>query len=575
MEVSCEGETKDGGPSNRGPHAQDINTPRRPSWISSSSSSTAAVAAAAAAAAAGSPQRLQSSHTIEEIRARLRPRIQSGGAGASTACVSVSSLESLPLSPLPLRLRLQSDAAAAPAAAAAAAATAAAAAGGGSPHSSSGKSVATATAAAAAAERPVYVHREGESPPFRRSGTDGLDGVLRRRQAAAEAAAEAAAQAAAEAAAAAAEGKLAAASLSPADQANCLLMLHELLAFVDALESHRQQAVFEASRLRCYNAEMALMLQQANAREQQLFRELQGHRSLLVETHNNLQLLQRSAEETAGSLKTQRDSLMERLQAVEAELERCHQENEQLLRQHALDEASLRELAAIRQSHGIIEREKKQLQSELEAQSVASSRLLNERIELQGQLHRLQIKLQDVESTDPARLHSSGGFKEKAPVLQVFGDGGLRCTETDEEGSADMLLLLQQLVSEVSPHLSETRRQELLQQGPARKLLDAFLQIRAEKNEFHGYALELLNRLDALGGHSPSIANSQLATVETCATAASLVVEDAAAAAAAPAAAAPDAFAAAGPTGPKGDSSRSSSSSSSMTAAPEPGEEQQ
>ena len=63
------------------------STPKRSSWLSSSSnnnsssSSTAAAAAAAATAAAGpvcSPQRAHCSHTIEEIRARLKPRIQSG-----------------------------------------------------------------------------------------------------------------------------------------------------------------------------------------------------------------------------------------------------------------------------------------------------------------------------------------------------------------------------------------------------------------------------------------------------------------------------------------------------------------
>ena len=67
-------------------------------------------------------------------------------------------------------------------------------------------------------------------------------------------------------------------------------------AFTEAVETHRQQAVREASCLRQYNSEMSLMLQQANSREQQLFKELQGQRSLLAETHSKLQQLQQAAE---------------------------------------------------------------------------------------------------------------------------------------------------------------------------------------------------------------------------------------------------------------------------------------
>ncbi|KAL8272211.1 hypothetical protein Esti_003876 [Eimeria stiedai] len=543
VSVSCEGESKGRGAPSWREHTSDTNNnSKRDSWISSSSNSGAAVHTAAAAAAAGSPQRLQSSHTIDEIRARLKPRVQSGGAGVAGLSTTVSSLEALPLSPLPLRLRLQSDGSA-PAAAAAAAAAAVVAAT--TPRVETGISAtgeAAAAAAATAAEGSAFIHRGGESPRFRRSGTDCLDTVLRRRQAAAEAAA------------AANQGKPAAVALGPAEQADCLVMLHELLAFTEALEAHRQQAVSEAARLRRYNAEMFSMLQQANAREQQLFQELLGQRGLLAETHSKQQMLQRSAEEATGSLRKQRDSLLERLQVVETELERCTRENEQLLRQHAVDRASLQELAAIRQSHGLIEREKKQLQSELEAQSVASSRLLNERIELQGQLHRLQSRLQDVEATDPTRFARGEAMKQR--VFPV-GTGGSE--ETDEEGAAEVLLLLQQLVSEASPHLSEARRQELLQQGPAKGVLDAFVQIRSEKNEFHGYALELLNRLDALGTPCPSIPCSQHATAETCATAASLAAEEAAAAASAAAAAAPV------PSSEKG----SSSSGSSAMRGPE------
>ncbi|CDJ66251.1 hypothetical protein, conserved [Eimeria necatrix] len=202
------------------------STPKRSGQCSSSSSSSssgaaaAAAAVAAAAASAGSTQKAHWAPTIEEIRARLKPRgpCGDGGSGVSTAAPSY---EALPMSPSFLRLRLQSDGAAAAAAAAAPAAAASAAAAA-SPGRSS--STAAAAAAAAAAERSLSVHREAESLHFRASGSDCLETIMRRRQTAAAAAAAATA-----AAAAAAAPDKAAAQLDPAGQAKCLLMLHELL----------------------------------------------------------------------------------------------------------------------------------------------------------------------------------------------------------------------------------------------------------------------------------------------------------------------------------------------------------
>ncbi|CDI80396.1 hypothetical protein, conserved [Eimeria acervulina] len=548
------------------------STPKRSSWLSSSSnnnsssSSTAAAAAAAATAAAGpvcSPQRAHCSHTIEEIRARLKPRIQSGGGGGSGVSTAAPSFESLPISPSLLRQRLQSDGAVAAAAAASASAA-------DSPRSSNSSIAATAAAAAAAAvaEPSVSVHREEETPSFRSYGLDPLDSLMRRRQTAAAAAAATATSAAA----AAAGLNRTATQLDAADAKSCLLMLHELL---EAAEAHRQQSVKEAQRLRGFNSDLCLLLQQANSREQQIFIELAANRSLLAEAHNKILLLERSAEEAAASLRTQRDTFAERLQVVEAELARCTRENEQLRQQQAANEASLRELAAIRESHGAIEREKKQLQSELEAQAVASSRLLNDRIELQGQLHRLQAQLQEVE-TPGVSLKQQDSMKQRMLGNTSFIE------ETDEDSTARVLLLLQQFAAEVSPHLGDNERhelleQQLLQQGAAKGILEAFQQLRAEKNEFHGYALELLNRLDALGLTGPPRANSQ-GNPEAAAGAA------AAAAAAAPsgaAAATADAgFAAvcAAPDGVSdsvGTSSSSSSSSLDMAAAQMQQEQQQ
>ncbi|XP_026193819.1 uncharacterized protein LOC34623666 [Cyclospora cayetanensis] len=479
-----------------------------------SSSTTAAAAAAAAAgsgAPRGSPQRMQSTHTIEEIRARLRPRIQSGripgdakfafgGSRESaegwvegrahamqpaacavfltgTSSAAVHSLETLPGASSPLRLRPQSDGGIAAAAGSAAAVAR-------SPQSSSRSSTAAATGGVAA-ERAVSVQREAAAPHFRASGADCLETIIRRRQTIASEQ----------------QGGVPSPLLAGGEQTDCLFLLHELLAFVEALEAHRQQSLAEAVRLRRYNSEMAMLLQQANAREQQLFKELQKQRSLLAETHTKMQQLQHNAEEAAQSLKTQRDVLAERLQVVETELERCVAENQQLLRQNAQNDACLRELAAMRQSHGVIEREKKQLQSELEAQAVARSRLLNERIELQGQLHRLQSRLEDVETADAGRGPADFPVCEAAAFSQVYGDG-VFFEETTEEGCAMMGVLLHQLMAEVSPHLTDAQREEFVQQGAAKRIQEAFLQMRAEKVEFHGYALELLNRLDAIGGTS-------------------------------------------------------------------------
>ncbi|CDJ44367.1 hypothetical protein, conserved [Eimeria tenella] len=96
-----------------------------------------------------------------------------------------------------------------------------------------------------------------------------------------------------------------------------------------------------------------------------MLQELEAHRLLLLEAHAKLLQLEKRAEEAAASLRNQRDTLLERLQVLEKELQRVNRENEQLLQQQAANEASLRELAAIRQSHGAIEREKKHLQSEV------------------------------------------------------------------------------------------------------------------------------------------------------------------------------------------------------------------
>ena len=99
MEISSEGYTKAGAPPFPGAPGLE-STPKRSTWLGSSSSTTSS-AAAAAAASVGSPQRMQSSHTIEEIRARLRPRVQSGkGLGFRVALAVAAALL---LSPFPAR----------------------------------------------------------------------------------------------------------------------------------------------------------------------------------------------------------------------------------------------------------------------------------------------------------------------------------------------------------------------------------------------------------------------------------------------------------------------------------------
>ncbi|OEH78197.1 hypothetical protein cyc_07773 [Cyclospora cayetanensis] len=380
---------------------------------------------------------MQSTHTIEEIRARLRPRIQSGRIPGDAKFAFGGSRESAEGNLICSRAFL---------------------------GDTSGRFFPAASPPA----------REAAAPHFRASGADCLETIIRRRQTIASEQ----------------QGGVPSPLLAGGEQTDCLFLLHELLAFVEALEAHRQQSLAEAVRLRRYNSEMAMLLQQANAREQQLFKELQKQRSLLAETHTKMQQLQHNAEEAAQSLKTQRDVLAERLQVVETELERISNSYGKTRRMmHA-------SLAAMRQSHGVIEREKKQLQSELEAQAVARSRLLNERIELQGQLHRLQSRLEDVETADAGR-HAHGGTMKQ----RVYGDG-VFFEETTEEGCAMMGVLLHQLMAEVSPHLTDAQREEFVQQGAAKRIQEAFLQMRAEKVEFHGYALELLNRLDAIGGTS-------------------------------------------------------------------------
>ncbi|CDJ43946.1 hypothetical protein ETH_00032720 [Eimeria tenella] len=237
MEDSAGPEQKGGGLDSPRRPLFFASTPKRSGQSSSSSSSSsgaaaaAAAAVAAAAASAGSAQKAHWAPTIEEIRARLKPRgpCGDGGSGVSTAAPSY---EALPMSPSFLRLRLQSDGAAAAAAAPAAAASAAGSAAAASPGSSS------STAAAAAAERSLSVQREAEALHFRASGSDCLETIMRRRQTAAAAAATAAA------AAAAAAPDRAAAQLDPAGQAKCLLMLHELLG---ELQQHSGLASLLAS----------------------------------------------------------------------------------------------------------------------------------------------------------------------------------------------------------------------------------------------------------------------------------------------------------------------------------------
>ncbi|RQX72282.1 hypothetical protein TGCAST_309090 [Toxoplasma gondii CAST] len=325
------------------------------------------------------------------------------------------------------------------------------------------------------------------------------------------------------------------------------IVAQELLAYLEVVEKFRQRAVEEASRLRRYSAELGAMLQQANQREEQSHRELARQHKVLTSCQARIQTLRADSETAINDLTLQRDTLAERLRVTSVELEHALKENERMRLERDAQEISVRDCRNIRKAYVLVEQEKKHLQKEVEALHLECSKSQSERNTLLAEMHHLQSQLGNIEETvsrsyfpsleasasssalgypaQPANGLSgacvSSAAEEKASLETTAGADGeaaqsgaqtqaqihARRMQADGGHAEDSVGpddevegLLRDLLARLHAPLGERGESEAEAQDKSAKLLYLVRKLRSERNEYYGYAVELLNRLDAEKG---------------------------------------------------------------------------
>ncbi|CBZ54928.1 hypothetical protein NCLIV_053550 [Neospora caninum Liverpool] len=309
------------------------------------------------------------------------------------------------------------------------------------------------------------------------------------------------------------------------------VIAQELLAYLEVVETFRQRAVEESSRLRQYSGELGAMLQQANQREEQSHRELARQHKVLTSCQARVQALRADSETAINDLTVQRDTLAERLRVTSVELEHALKENERIRLEREAQEISVRDVEALR---------------------LECSKSKSERNSLLAEVHHLQNQLGNIEETvsrnypflpsleaafsrrpslahlsQTEDAHSTACASSAAPEASrpretaacaerdasqggqtyATGRGEPRGRETREAREAEEPLeaddevenLLRDLLARAHA-ASENGQEPGEAQRNSEKLLYLVRKLRSERNEYYGYAVELLNRLDAEKG---------------------------------------------------------------------------
>ncbi|PHJ23328.1 hypothetical protein CSUI_002838 [Cystoisospora suis] len=316
--------------------------------------------------------------------------------------------------------------------------------------------------------------------------------------------------------------------LDGAERHDLLITVHELLAYLEVVERFRQKAVEDSSRLRQYCTELGCMLKQANEREERGHREVEKQRNFLLTCQAQIQALKNTTDTAMNELRTQRDMLAERLNVTTVELEHALKENERLLLEREAQEIAVRDGQNVRKAYAFLEEEKKQLQNEVEALRVELSKAQSERNSLLAEMHALRDRAllsphlfenqeqplqlqQEEEERERQRGEEEKDNREKNEEEEGWqrdtrdgreGHGG----EEEEDGEFEVLVEELFLTSRdrsekkykttEDPHDDE-RNQERKRREKVDKILAIYKNLREEKNEYHGYAVELLNRLDS------------------------------------------------------------------------------
>ncbi|KEP61309.1 UNVERIFIED_CONTAM: hypothetical protein HHA_309090 [Hammondia hammondi] len=325
------------------------------------------------------------------------------------------------------------------------------------------------------------------------------------------------------------------------------VVAQELLAYLEVVEKFRQRAVEEASRLRRYSAELGAMLQQANQREEQSHRELARQHKVLTSCQARIQTLRAESETAINDLTLQRETLAEHLRVTSVELEHALKENERMRLERDAQEISVRDCRNIRKAYVLVEQEKKHLQKEVEALHLECSKSQSERNTLLAEVHHLQSQLGNIEeavsrsyrpsldaSVSSAALGhpaqavngfsgacvSSAAEEMASPETTAGADGEAAQTgaqmqarahaqrmQADRRHAEDFVEpddeiegLLRDLLARLNAPAGEGGESEAETQGKSEKLLYLVRKLRSERNEYYGYAVELLNRLDAEKG---------------------------------------------------------------------------
>ncbi|PFH33917.1 hypothetical protein BESB_070690 [Besnoitia besnoiti] len=279
------------------------------------------------------------------------------------------------------------------------------------------------------------------------------------------------------------------------DKADLVVITQELLAYLEVVEKFRQRAVDEAHRLRQYSAELGAMLQQANQREEQSHRELARQHGVLTSCQTRIQELRNDSESAINDLTLQRDTLAERLRVTSVELEHALKENERMRLEREAQEISVRDCQNIRKAYSLVEQEKKQLQEEVESLRLQCSKSQSERNAMLAEVHHLQRALcaEEASLRDYARLGGRGGLCGDAQT-----DAGRLEAARVEEGREDGVEeLLKELLQTKAPAEGADAHDNAVTHEKAEKLMGIFRKLRSERNEYYGYAVELLNRLDS------------------------------------------------------------------------------